>query len=167
MRTRQGLGVAFLLGLLAMLTALAGGCTRRGEERESYPIQGAVSRYNRALIEVYRTGRIDPLDSAATERETRKVSLVLYSLLAEEKLMEAQLKQLELVKVEIAGSVAYAWTVEDWVYQHRDVRSHEPRGPLKTQRYELKYRLARKGEDWTVASVEYSRAPGPGKNGRG
>ena len=162
----RGLGTAGLACLLALA-----GCSPDRREAER-----AVRAYNQAAILAYRTGDLSRLRQVATEKEWRKV-LVLVDLKTSNGLvLESQLDSLQVTSVARPGpDLLRVVTRERWRYHDRPLQPGRPAGTVFLADMSLQYDFVRQDGKWKLdqartlssdylepAGYRPSRGHGPG-----
>jgi hypothetical protein len=138
-----------LIGLI-----LAGSLSCGSSTNEDAVIMKAVGKYNQALVIAYRNVDFGPLGGAASEKEAKKVRVIVNSYLEGNQVMESDVKRIDFKDVKVEGDRATARTSEDWTYRWVDFKTGEEVEPLKDIHYEMLYHLEKIDEKWLVEKVE-------------
>lgn len=153
-----GLGRSFLV-LLALVSFLFPGCGAR-ETEDEFLVKNAVRKYNTALVESYRTGDPTLLDGLATEREMRRVDILIGTLQGQNRRLRATLDRIDFGAVQGGGDrLAKVSTHEAWSYEHMDLTRQTRVGNARRIEYDLLYTLERQGARWMVAHLAISEQP--------
>lgn len=167
MSTRSCCERALRAAALAVL--VAAGCQREAEAPDAYAARTAVTRYNQALVEAFRTRDQERLAAVASEAERSRVGAIIAGLLVQGRVMLARQTEERVEKVVPRGPDLFEVdTVESWAYEHREATSPEAQAPRKTLTYAMAYEVRRTGDAWVVQHAEtreerQGAAPVPGK----
>lgn len=123
----------------------------------------AVRRYDEALIEAYRTGDAQLVEGAAGPREAKKLLGLIGAKLDMGLTLDAQLVELQPLRIERRRDGASVWTRELWRYADRRVGSGRPVGEASEDRYQMLYTVGRDNGRWVVEEVQFAAPPQVGR----
>lgn len=132
-----------------------------GCSTENFGFRNIVEKYNRAVIEFYRTGSSDDLKLLTTDTEQQKVSQILANMQAENKSLEAELDSINFIEtVRSSKYMATVKTIEKWSYRIFNP-NEEPNGKFNKVTYDVTYNLTnkngkysdKKSDNWLVDTV--------------
>jgi hypothetical protein len=138
---------------LAIIFVLLG-CTSE-VNRENQVLKDAVRRYNRAAMEAYRVGTVEPLQGKVTQKERGRLELLIGLLKNKRVFLDGSLKSIDFREVMVRGEDrASISTEEQWEYRHIDTLSRAVVSPKEKAHYSLIYHLVKKKGLWLVDRVE-------------
>lgn len=144
---------------LSLICGLVAGCTRFSDE----DAVGLVRAYDRRLVEAYATNDPRQVGEVAGPEEARKI-LGLVGVKADMGLaLHARLDELTVEGVERPGDTIVVRTIERWTYEDRSTATGARVGEPSSDRYAMRYHLARVGGRWVVARVEFASPPTVGR----
>lgn len=119
-----------------------------------------VEKYNKAVIEFYKTGSSADLINVATQTEQRKISEKFDNMRAEGKSMEAELNSISFKEITRSSkNIATVKTTENWSYRIFN-KNEEPNGKFEKVNYDVTYNFTNNKEsknktsgDWLVDAV--------------
>lgn len=119
-------------------------------------VTDAVMKYNRMLVEAYRTNDADKLKEAAGPDEIRKVTALIDINRMKEIYLDSKLMGLRIVKTERPSTdTALVWTEEEWEYAYRNIADDSVKDELKSERYEMVYFLGKSKKVWVVEKLKW------------
>jgi len=111
----------------------------------------ALRAYNEALVLAYRTSDPAVLAEVATERELRKVRVLIDLKKASRLVLESTLEELEVTSAEPCGTdCLVAETRERWRYYDRPLDPGKPPGVVFVVDTALRYELIRQDGAWKM-----------------
>lgn len=140
----------YIVAVMALL--LFAGCAKK-ESPEEYAVKVAVTKYNNAIIELYRTVSPERLDEIALEEESKKVQTYMSVFLLGDKLMDAEYKKIEFSDVTIDGESAVANTSEEWRFRWVHFKTGEEIEPWTDIKYKMRYDLTLTDGKWMIAKA--------------
>lgn len=128
--------IQLITGLLTLILFGIYGCTSA-----NYDQRQTVEKYNKAVVELYKTGNSTNLEQLATETEQRKISEKFANMKAEGKSMEAVLNKITFIEsAENSKYLATVKTKEEWSYRIFD-QGQEAGGKFEEVTYSVTYNL--------------------------
>lgn len=145
--------------LLCLLAATAG-CRRRADPAEG---EQAVRAYLARLVEAYRASDVAIVDPVVGEEQGRKLLGLIGVKRDAGVTLDAQLLDIQFDRVEARGGKLLVVTREAWHYADRRIGTGEQVGEDSTDRYRLRYTLARRDRGWIVERIEFLDPPEVGR----
>lgn len=131
---------------LACLVALLAACSSDRREAER-----AVRAYNQAAVLAYRTRDLSGLRDVATEKEWRKVLVLVDLKTANGLVLESQLESLEVTSVARPSADSLrVGSRERWRYHDRPLQPGKPAGAVFVAEMRLEYDFVHQGGKWKL-----------------
>jgi len=145
---------------VALGTAVACGGGPGEEARE------AVMRYNRVIVDAYRTADIARVDTvvAPGSEDGRRLTGLIGAKLDMGVRLDAELIQLEVTGSLREGDRLRVWTSERWRYRERRIGSDKVVGEESEDEYEMLYLFTRVEGAWMVDEVRFTAPPRVGRS---
>jgi hypothetical protein len=152
----RGLLVHVVLALAA-LTA----CTSSGlSDQDAVKL---VRHYNEQNILAYRTGDARITEPYTGEVEGKRLLGLIGVRLDQKRTLDSQLLEFEVLGVSRRGEEIFVETKERWYWVERRIGTGQPVDLDSTDRYVMRYRIAREKERWVVAETEFVEKPHVGR----
>lgn len=114
----------------------------------------AVREYNRQLISVYQHNDVAPLKSLVVERELNKMKHLTEGLQSKSLMMEAQLKQMRVERVERWGQEnVVVYTSEKWHYRRVNTVTWKEELPFTDVEYHMIYKMVNWDGRWQLFNL--------------
>lgn len=148
--------IVLITGFVALILLGISGCSST-----NFSFRQTVEKYNRAVIEFYKTGSSADFKYVATPTEQRKISQTFANMKAEGKSMEAELNSISFKEITRSSkNIATVKTTENWSYRIFN-QNEEPNGKYNKVTYEVTYNLTnikeaskdKPDDDWLVDAV--------------
>lgn len=141
-----------ILYITIVMTLLFFGCAKK-ESPEEYAIKLAVTKYNNAIIELYRTVSPEKLNEIALEEESKKVQSYMSIFLMGDRLMDAEYQKIDFKEVTVDGDSAIAKTSEEWRFRWIHFKTGEEIEPWTDIKYNMRYELTLVDDKWMIAKA--------------
>ena len=141
-----------ILYITIVMTLLFSGCAKE-ESPEEYAIKVAVTKYNNAIIDLYRTVSPEKLDEIALEEESFRVQNYMSIFLPGKRLMDAEYQRIEFREVIVEGDSATVKTSEDWTFRWIHFKTGEEIEPWTDVHYKMRYDLTLIDGKWMIAKA--------------
>lgn len=138
--------------IVTLMVLILCGCAKK-ESPEEYAVKVAVTKYNNAIIELYRTVSPVKLNEIALEEESKKVQNYMSIFLPGERLMDAEYQKIEFNEVTVDGDSAVAMTSEDWTFRWIHFKTGEEIEPWTDIKYKMRYDLTLTDGKWMIAKA--------------
>lgn len=138
--------------IVIVMVLLLCGCAKK-ESPEEYAVKVAVTKYNNAIIDLYKTVSPEKLNEIALEEESKKVQSYMSIFLAGKRLMEAEYQKIEFREVIVEGDSATVKTSEDWTFRWIHFKTGEEIEPWTDIHYEMQYDLTLIDGKWMIAKA--------------
>ena len=138
--------------MVIVMVIVFSGCAKK-ESPEEYPVKVAVTKYNNAIIDLYRTVSPEKLNEIALEEESFRVQNYMSIFLPGERLMDAKYQKIEFREVTVEGDTAIVKTSEDWTFRWIHFKTGEEIEPWKDLHYKMQYDLTFIDGKWMIAKV--------------
>jgi hypothetical protein len=147
-----------LLTLAVVVALAATGCGPSDAE-----LVAAVKGYNQQTIQAYRTLDYKHVTSAAGPDLVKRVAALVGVRSGMGLSLDAQLLDFEVTSVLRTEDGGFVRTKERWHYVDRKVGTGEQVGQESTDRYEVRYTVARQREGFMVLAAEFDAPPQVGR----
>ncbi len=143
---RKNISVLAVTVLIALFFL---GCAKE-QSPEEYAVKLAVTKYNNAIIDLYRTVSPEKLNEIALAEESRKVQSYMSIFLPGKRLMDAEYNKIDFDEVTIDGESAFALTSEDWRFRWVHFKTGKEIEPWKDIHYNMRYDLTLVEGKWMI-----------------
>ena len=147
-----------------LLAAVVLACAPGGGDRSE--VERTVRAYDDALVKAFRANDAGPLQEVATEKEAKRVSVLVDLKVADRLVLESTLERFEVLSAERFGPDGYTVrTAERWRYFDRPLDPGRPAGLRFLADMQMQYEVERASGRWRVAKVrtvssDYLEPPG-------
>jgi hypothetical protein len=140
---RRGWGAAALL-------VLALGACARGDRDERDAVR-AVRAYDEAVVRAFRTNDAGGMGEVATEKEAKRVTVLVDLKAADRLVLESTLERLEVLSAARVGPDGFTIrTAERWRYLDRPLAPGRVATPEVLAEMRMEYEVARENGRWRV-----------------
>ena len=136
-----------------VLLVVVSGCSSK-KTNEKTELKTVIAKYNNAIIEAYKNQNFEHFMQVATDKEIKKIGIIINSFRQADQIMEAELQKIDFQEIKTQGDKADVNTSEDWSYRWIDYKTGQEVEPLKNIHYEMLYHLIKKDGRWLVEKVE-------------
>jgi len=146
------LNFTFLILIFTFLSS----CTQLEKSQDRMLVKDTIMSYNKLLIEAAKTGNTEPLKDLLIQREREKLNHWIASWHDSDVYMDGQLKGIKFKNLNISGNEANVITLEDWIYEYRNIKTKQVILPTSDISYEMEYILQRANKEdkkWIIREI--------------
>ena len=143
----------YLLTYSVIVLLVISGCSSKSMS-EKTELKTVIAKYNNAIIEAYKNQNFEHFMQVATDKEIKKIGIIINSFRQADQIMEAELQKIDFQEIKTQGDKADVNTSEDWSYRWIDYKTGQEVEPLKNIHYEMLYHLIKKDSRWLIEKVE-------------
>ncbi len=168
-RTRRGRRLRIpalwiIFGCVGGIAVLVGVFGRRDPlPVEEHRLRAAVREYNQALVRAYASQRAELLDEVAGPEEVSRVSMLIFGLARQKKILESRQEEFVVEHHEFLSAAPAASrplpqatliATEVWAFKQVQGHKKDTQAPAKRVRYRVRYSLTEDSDRWKVTEVE-------------
>lgn len=143
--------------LILVFTFTCFSCAQIEKLHDKILVKNTVISYNRLLIEAARTGNIEPLKEILVQREREKLNHWIASWHDSNIYMHGRLENITFKNINVSESVANVITLEDWIYEYKNLETQQSALPASAIHYEMEYILQKINGDnkkWVIKEIK-------------
>lgn len=136
---------------------LLSACTQIEKLQDKMLVKDTIISYNRLLIDAAKKGDTEPLKGILIQREREKLNHWISAWHDSNVYMDGRLVSIKFKNVIISEDAANVITLEDWVYEYKNLETGQLVLPASSILYEMEYILQRanKGDKkWIIKEIK-------------
>lgn len=106
------------------------------------------------LIEAAKTGDTEPMKDILVQKEREKLNHWIASWHDSNVYMNGRLENIKFKNITISGNSANVITLEDWIYEYKNLETKQSVLPASGIYYEMEYILLKKDNKWLINEIK-------------